>query len=52
MPPTIYKVTKSLVIRQGKPLKLECYGNGLPMPSIVWRRHNDAALVTGELYYR
>jgi len=52
IPPTIINATRSLIIRKGQPLKLECYADGLPMPTVTWRRQGGAILVTGESVHR
>jgi len=52
MPPTIFNVTRSLLIASGRPLKLECYAKGSPKPNVTWSRQGDAILVTGKSVHR
>lgn len=44
--------TRSLVVNEGQPVKLECYAGGFPMPRVSWRRENNAILPTGGSIYR
>lgn len=44
--------TRSLVVNEGQPVKLECYAGGFPLPRVSWRRENNAILPTGGSIYR
>ncbi|XP_001945161.1 lachesin [Acyrthosiphon pisum] len=44
--------TRSLVVNEGQPVKLECYAGGFPSPRVSWRRENNAILPTGGSIYR
>ncbi|XP_050426055.1 lachesin [Adelges cooleyi] len=44
--------TRSLVVNEGQPVKLECYAGGFPIPRVSWRRVNNAILPTGGSTYR
>ncbi|KAF2354652.1 Immunoglobulin I-set [Trinorchestia longiramus] len=39
--------TRTVVVSDGDSVKLECYAGGVPIPSISWRRENNAILPTG-----
>ncbi|KAB7501110.1 Lachesin [Armadillidium nasatum] len=39
--------TRSVVVSEGTPVKLECYAGGVPIPKVYWRRENNALLPTG-----
>lgn len=44
-PPTISDSSaRSLIVFEGKSVKLECYASGYPLPKIWWRRANNAVL--------
>ncbi|KAK3920283.1 Lachesin [Frankliniella fusca] len=44
--------TRSIVVSEGQPVRLECYANGWPIPRISWRRENNAILPTGGSIYK
>ncbi|XP_025203435.1 lachesin-like isoform X2 [Melanaphis sacchari] len=44
--------TRSLVVKVGQPVKLECYASGYPSPLISWKRANNAILANGVSIYR
>lgn len=44
--------TRSVVVSEGQPVRLECYANGWPIPRISWRRENNAILPTGGSIYK
>ncbi|MCL4134111.1 UNVERIFIED_CONTAM: hypothetical protein GTU68_015239 [Idotea baltica] len=39
--------TRSVVVSEGTPVRLECYAGGVPIPKVSWRRENNALLPTG-----
>lgn len=39
--------TQSIVASEGQSAFMECYANGYPTPSIMWRRENNVLLPTG-----
>jgi len=51
-PPKIFSVTKSLIVMQGEPFKLECYASGAPTPSVTWRKKSGVILITGETVHK
>jgi len=44
--------TRSLIVNEGQPVKLECYAGGYPSPTVSWRRANNAILANGVSIYR
>lgn len=45
--------TQSVVAKEGEnSVQMECYANGNPTPSIVWRRENNALLPTGKFKFK
>ncbi|XP_022161313.1 lachesin-like [Myzus persicae] len=44
--------TRSLVVKEGQLVELECYAGGFPSPRISWRRANNAILPIGGSMYR
>lgn len=44
--------TRSVVVSEGQPVRLECYANGWPIPRISWRRQDNAILPTGGSIYK
>ncbi|XP_050529577.1 lachesin-like [Daktulosphaira vitifoliae] len=44
--------TRSLLVNEGQPVKLECYAGGFPVPRISWRRVNNGILPAGRSIYR
>lgn len=44
--------TQALVAKEGDFVTMECYANGHPTPSIVWRRENNALLPTGRFKFK
>uniref|UniRef100_A0A2S2NVN3 Lachesin n=1 Tax=Schizaphis graminum TaxID=13262 RepID=A0A2S2NVN3_SCHGA len=52
-PPFIYNnSTRSLVVKEGQLVQLECYAGGYPSPRVSWRRANNAILSIGASMYR
>ncbi len=39
--------TQSIVAKEGEGIQMECFATGIPQPSVVWRRENNALLPTG-----
>lgn len=53
IPPTILNnMTKSLIVMEGRPIKLECYANGSPTPSVFWKREDNAMFSMGGSFNR
>ncbi|XP_076066168.1 uncharacterized protein LOC143039805 [Oratosquilla oratoria] len=53
MPPVISdNSTRSIVVAEHAPAKLECYAGGVPTPTISWRKENNAILPTGSSIYK
>jgi len=44
--------TRSLVVKEGQLVELECYAGGFPKPRISWRRANNKILPIGGSIYR
>lgn len=44
--------TQAVVAKEGEFVVMECFANGNPQPSVVWRRENNALLPTGEFKFR
>ncbi|XP_022178835.1 lachesin-like isoform X2 [Myzus persicae] len=44
--------TRSLIVNEGQPVKLECYAGGYPSPKVSWRRANNAILFNNISIYR
>jgi len=52
-PATIFDVTiRSLIIKEGEEIIIECYANGHPTPKISWKRENNKLLPISRLSYR
>ncbi|XP_025190919.1 lachesin-like, partial [Melanaphis sacchari] len=53
--PSILKLSSSpatLIAREGRPSKLECYADGYPEPKVTWSRQFNGFLTTGGKFYR
>ena len=44
--------TRSVVVQENAPAELICSATGSPVPSVSWRRENNAILPTGGILYR
>lgn len=44
--------TRSVVVQENAAAELICHALGSPMPSVAWRRENNAILPTGGVQYR
>jgi len=44
--------TRAVVVQDGEEAKLICHASGSPLPSVSWRRQNNAILPTGGIQYR
>lgn len=44
--------TRTVVVSDGDAVTLQCYAGGVPVPSISWRRENNAILPTGGSIFR
>lgn len=44
--------TQAVVAKEGESVVMECYATGNPLPSVVWRRENNALLPTGKFKFR
>lgn len=44
--------TQSVVAKQGDFVVMECYATGLPSPTVIWRRENNALLPTGKFKFK
>lgn len=40
--------TQSVVASEGQYVEMECYANGYPTPTIIWRRQEGRYMPTGE----
>jgi hypothetical protein len=44
--------TRAVVVQENAPAELICHALGSPLPSVSWRRENNAILPTGGVQYR